>query len=62
LALNSNRHFLGLGGGRGACSFFWWGDLKGKSPPGRHRRGWDDNVKTDILEVGWEGKDWIDMA
>jgi hypothetical protein len=42
--------------------FFWWRDLRGKSPPGRPRRGWDDNIKIDILEVGWGGKDWTDLA
>jgi hypothetical protein len=21
---------------------------------GRHRRIWEDNIKTDLLEVGWE--------
>jgi hypothetical protein len=23
---------------------------------------WEDNIKMDIQEVGWEGVDWIDMA
>jgi len=36
--------------------------MRGKIPPGRPRRGWDDNIKIDILEVGWEGKDWTDLA
>ena len=41
---------------------FWWGDEGGKSPLGRPRRGWDDNIKIDILELGCEGKDWTDPA
>jgi hypothetical protein len=23
---------------------------------------WEDNIKMDVQEVGWEGVDWIDMA
>jgi hypothetical protein len=23
---------------------------------------WEDNIKTDLQEVGWEGKDWMDLA
>jgi hypothetical protein len=23
---------------------------------------WEDNIKIDLQEVGWEGMDWIDMA
>jgi hypothetical protein len=29
---------------------------------GRPRRRWEDNIKMDLQEVGWEGVDWIDMA
>jgi len=25
-------------------------------------RIWDDNIKMDLQEVGWEGTDWIDPA
>jgi hypothetical protein len=28
---------------------------------GRPRHRWEDNMKMDLLEVGW-GMDWIDMA
>ena len=29
----------------------------------RPRRKWENNIKMDIQEVGWEGgKDWIDLA
>jgi hypothetical protein len=37
---------------------FWWGDLS----EGRPRRRWEDNIKMDLQEVGWEGMDWIDMT
>jgi hypothetical protein len=26
------------------------------------RRGWEDNIKMDLREIGWGGMDWIDMA
>jgi len=26
---------------------------EGKTPLGRPRRGWEDNIKTDLQEVGW---------
>jgi hypothetical protein len=29
---------------------------------GRSKRRWEDNIKMDLQEVGWEGVDWIDMA
>jgi hypothetical protein len=28
---------------------------------GRHRRIWDDNIKVDRQEVGWEGMDWTGL-
>jgi hypothetical protein len=33
-----------------------------KRPLGRPRSRWEDNIKTDLYEVGWEGMDWIDLA
>jgi hypothetical protein len=35
---------------------------EGRRPLGRPRRRWEDNIKMDLQEVGWEGEDWIDMA
>jgi hypothetical protein len=40
---------------------FWWG-LEGKSPLGRLRRSWEDNIKMDIQELGCGGMDWIELA
>jgi hypothetical protein len=34
----------------------------GKETLGRPRRGWMNNVKMDLVEIGWGGVDWIDMA
>jgi hypothetical protein len=38
------------------------GKPEGKRPLGRPRRGWVDNVKADLLEIGWSGVDWIGLA
>jgi hypothetical protein len=29
---------------------------------GRPRRRWEENIKTDLREIGWGGMDWIDLA
>jgi hypothetical protein len=34
----------------------------GKRPVGRPRRRWVDNIKMDLLEIGWGGVDWIGLA
>jgi hypothetical protein len=34
---------------------------EGKRPIGRARRRWVD-IKTNLLEIGWGGKDWIGVA
>ena len=43
-------------------SAFWWGNLKERD----HLQGlgisWEDNVKMDLKEVGWEGMDWTNLA
>jgi hypothetical protein len=38
------------------------GNSEGKRPLGRPRRGWVDNMKIDLREIGWDGMDWIDLA
>jgi hypothetical protein len=38
------------------------GKPEGKRPLGRPRRRWVDNIKIDVLEVGWGGLDWIGLA
>jgi hypothetical protein len=34
----------------------------GKRPLGRPRHRWLDNIKMDLLEIGWNGVDWIGLA
>ena len=37
--------------------------LVGKPEGKRPRRKWEDDIRTDLQEVGWEGgMDWIDLA
>ena len=38
------------------------GKPEGKKPLGRHRRRWEDNIKTDLQEVGCGGMDLIELA
>jgi hypothetical protein len=34
----------------------------GKRPLGRVRRTWVDNIRMDLVEVGWGDVDWIGLA
>jgi hypothetical protein len=38
------------------------GKPEGKRPLGRPRRRWLDNIKMDLIEIGGEGRDWIDLG
>jgi len=38
------------------------GNPEGKRPLERHRRRWEDNIKTDLQEVGYGGVDWMKLA
>jgi hypothetical protein len=38
------------------------GQPEGKTPLGRPRRRWVDNIKMDLREIGWDGMDRIDVA
>jgi hypothetical protein len=35
---------------------------EGKRPLGRPRRRWVDNIRMDLVEVGWGDVDWIGLA
>jgi hypothetical protein len=35
---------------------YWW------ESQGRPRRRWVDNIKMDLREIGWDGRDWIKVA
>jgi hypothetical protein len=32
-----------------------------KRPLGRTKVGWEDNIRMDLRETGWEGVDWIHL-
>ena len=36
--------------------------LTGKSPLGRPRRGWQDNIRMDLKEIGINTRNWVDSA
>jgi len=39
--------------------------LVGKSEGGlrgRHRRRWEENVRMDLTEIGWEGVEWMHLT
>jgi hypothetical protein len=38
------------------------GKPEGKRPLGRPRHRWQDNIRMDLREIGWDGVDWIDLA
>jgi hypothetical protein len=47
-----------LDGGREKCVEV----IGGKRPLGRPRHSWVDNIKTNLLKIGWSAVDWIDLA
>jgi hypothetical protein len=38
------------------------GEPEGKRPLGRPRCTWVDNIKMDLGEIGWDGRDWFELA
>jgi hypothetical protein len=35
---------------------------EGRRPVGRPRRRWVDNIRMDLVEVGWGDVDWVGLA
>jgi hypothetical protein len=35
---------------------------EGKKPLGRPRHRWLDNIRMDLVKVGWDDVDWIGLA
>ena len=54
-------HLARLGERRGAYRALV-GKHEGKKPLGTPRPRWEDNIKMDLLEVGWGDMDWIALA
>jgi hypothetical protein len=38
------------------------GELEGKRPLRGPRCGWVDNIKMDLVAIGWDGVDWLGLA
>jgi hypothetical protein len=41
---------------------FWRRKPEANKPHRRSTHRWEDNIKMDLLEVGYGGLDWIDLA
>jgi hypothetical protein len=54
-------HVACMGKGRGAYRVLV-GRPEGKGPLGRPRRRWEDNITTDLGEIGIGGVNWIWLA
>jgi hypothetical protein len=44
------------------CMKYLVGKPKGKRPLIRPRHRWEDNIRMELKEVGWEGVDWMHLA
>jgi hypothetical protein len=38
------------------------GKPEGKRPNARPRRRWENGIRMDLREIGWEGSEWIHLA
>jgi hypothetical protein len=38
------------------------GKPEGQRPSGTPRRRWAENIKMDLREIGWDGRDWTELA
>jgi len=54
-------HVARMGEGRGVHRVLV-GKPERKSPLGRTRRRWEDNIKMDLQEVGGSRGDWMELA
>ncbi|KAJ4447184.1 hypothetical protein ANN_09185 [Periplaneta americana] len=55
------RHVARMGESRNAYRVLV-GRTEGKRPLGIPRRRWEDNIKIDFREVGYDDRDWINLA
>jgi hypothetical protein len=62
IAINSSisTHSARMGAKRGAYRILVRRP-EGRRPLGRPRRRWNDNIKMDLKEMGWN-MDWIELA
>jgi hypothetical protein len=50
-----------LGVKRNAIRYLVW-KSRGQDLFGIHERAWEDNIKEDLKEMGWDGVEWINLA
>jgi hypothetical protein len=55
------RHVAHMGEMRNAYNSLV-GKPEGNRQFGRPRCRWEDNIRMDLQEIGWEGMNWIHMA
>jgi hypothetical protein len=48
-------------GGEEQCIEVLVGKPERKRPLGNRRRGYEDNIKVDLREIGWSYMTWIDL-
>jgi hypothetical protein len=41
---------------------YWWESQKERGHWEDQDVGWVDNIKMDLGEIGWDGRDWIELA
>ncbi|KAJ4442065.1 hypothetical protein ANN_11931 [Periplaneta americana] len=61
LRLRWAGHVARMGESRNAYRVLF-GRPEGNRPLGRPRRRWEDNIKMDLREVGYDDRDWINLA
>jgi hypothetical protein len=49
-------------GGKGNAYRLLVGKPEGNKPLGRPRHRCVDNINMDLLDIGWEAVEWIDLA
>jgi hypothetical protein len=54
-------HVARMGEGRKVCRVLV-GKPEGKRPLGRPRRRWEDGIRVDLRECGWQVVEWIHLA
>jgi hypothetical protein len=54
-------HVARMGEGRGVYRVLVWRP-EGKRPLGRPRRRWEDKIKMDLMKMGIDGANWIQLA
>jgi hypothetical protein len=50
-----------MGEGRGVYRVLV-GSREGNRPLGRPRRRWENNIKLDLMEIGIDGANWIQLV